>query len=286
MRRPYVLLSRKETTNPGTVSRAFYYGNIREDINLNFQRTTKQMELKVLTYNIWGMPWGTKYIHEILLWIFCTSGAEVVCLQEVFSKRHREIIEIKAAAAHWQVFFPEDTCLAGMCLNSFRSGSGLCILVSPKLQVIHEIPFVAFSTVDSYVEKLVKKGFFGLQLEKEGKFFSLLNTHMVSDMTECRPFRIAHGHSRRLQEKQLVEAAKTLRGPVLIAGDLNQEEHHYLHRMYDSDDWTFPDTMEQLDHVVCLHSDRKLFRVDSVKFFQEIKFSDHIPLRVDLQFQS
>jgi endonuclease/exonuclease/phosphatase family metal-dependent hydrolase len=244
------------------------------------------MIVKVLTYNIWGMPWGTKNIHEILLWIFCNSGADIVCLQEVFSKRHRDIIEMKAAAAHWQTFFPLDPCFAGTCLNAFRSGSGLCILVSPKLTMLNEIPFTAFTTVESYVEKLVRKGFFGLQLEKEGVFFSLLNTHMVADMTDCSPIRIAHGHGRRFQEKQLMEAAKVLQGPVLIAGDLNQEEHHYLHRMYDRDDWTFPSTMEQLDHVVCLHSDRKRFHVQDVKFFQEIKYSDHIPLRVDIQFIS
>jgi endonuclease/exonuclease/phosphatase family metal-dependent hydrolase len=244
------------------------------------------MQVKVLTYNIWGMPWGTKHIHEILLWIFCSSGAEVVCLQEVFSKRHREIIEMKAKAAHWQVFFPEDPCFAGMCLNAFSSGSGLCILLNPHITFMNTIPFTPFTNVEAYIEKIVRKGFFGLQLEKEGVFFSLLNTHLVADMTECYPLRIGHGHCRRFQEKQLVEAAKPLRGPVLIVGDLNQEEHHYLHRMYDRDDWTFPSTMEQLDHVVCLYSDRKKFHVNDVKFFQEIKYSDHIPLRVDVQFLS
>lgn len=244
------------------------------------------MNVKILTYNIWGMPWGTKSIHEILLWIFCSSGAEVVCLQEVFSKRHRDILEMKAAAAHWRVFFPEDPCLAGMCFNAFRSGSGLCILVNPSIHVLHEIPFTAFTSVEAYVEKLVRKGFFGLVLEKNGRSFSLLNTHMVADMTECYPLRIGHGHGRRFQEKQLMEAAKVLKGPVLIAGDLNQEEHHYLHRMYERDDWTFPTTLEQLDHVVCLHQDHKAFVVEAVKFFQEIQYSDHIPLRVDIQLVS
>ncbi len=244
------------------------------------------MLVKILTYNIWGMPWGTKSIHEIILWALCQSGADILCFQEVFSKRHREIIEAKANAAHWQVFFPTDPCIAGSCLNAFRSGSGLCIAVNPSFTVLNEIPFTPYATVDAYVEKLVSKGFFGLQMEKEGVFFSLLNTHMVADMTECSPLRIAHGHGRRFQEKQLMEAAKTLKGPVLVAGDMNQEEHHYFHRMYDRDEWTFPSTLEQLDHVVCLYSERKQFHVDEVKFFQEIKYSDHIPLRVDIQIQS
>jgi endonuclease/exonuclease/phosphatase family metal-dependent hydrolase len=238
------------------------------------------MNIKVLTYNIWGMPWGTKSIHEILLWLFCQSGAEVICLQEVFSKYHRHIIREKAKAAHWQVFFPEDPCWAGMCLNAYHSGSGLCILVSPRIKVIQDIPFTAYEHVGAYVERLVKKGFFGVTLEKKGVRFHVLNTHMISDITECSPLRIAHGHSRRFQEKQLIEAAQKFQNPILIAGDLNQEEHHYFHRMYPHEDWTFLSTFEQLDHVVCLPSKATMFRVKNVHFYQDIHYSDHIPLLV------
>ena len=244
------------------------------------------MQVKVLTYNIWGMPWGTNSIHEILLWIFCKSGAEVVCLQEVFSKHHRRIIQEKADAARWQAFFPKDPCFAGMCLNAYHSGSGLCILVNPYISVLQEIPFVAYDHVDAYVEKLVKKGFFGLRLEKKGVKFTICNTHMISDQTECSPLRIVHGHSRRFQEKQLVETTSLWERPVLIAGDLNQEEHHYLQRLYTHQDWTFLSTFEQLDHVVCLLKDSLRFTTKGLHFFQDIHYSDHIPLLVDVHISS
>lgn len=251
-----------------------------------FNQTQSRMNINILTYNIWGMPWGCRTIHELLLWIFCKSGAEIVCLQEVFSKSHRKIIEEKATAAHWRAFFPEDPCWAGMCLNSFHSGSGLCILVKSTVNILEEYPFVAFRDVDSYIEKIVCKGYFGLYLEKDGVAFSLLNTHMISDVTDCSPLRIAHGHGRRLQEKQLLEGAAELKGPVLIAGDMNQEEHHYFHRMYPDEDYTFPSTLEQLDHVVCLPRDSRSLEAKEVCFFQDVLYSDHIPLRVSVQVKS
>lgn len=244
------------------------------------------MDISIVSYNIWGMPWGTKRIHEILMWLFCTSGADVICLQEVFSKYHREIIRQKAAAVHWQALFPEDPCWAGTCLNAFHSGSGLCILVHPSFSIQNQIPFVRFTHVDSYIERLVTKGFFGVTISKEDKSLSILNTHLIADMTECSPLRVAHGHARRFQEKQLMEAAKTIKEPTLIVGDLNQEEHHYLHRLYLDEDYTFPSTLEQLDHVVCLPRDERLFETKEVCFFQDILFSDHIPIRVKLQLKS
>lgn len=251
-----------------------------------FNQAQSRMNISILSYNIWGMPWGCRNIHELLLWIFCKSGAEIICLQEVFSKSCRLIIQEKARAAQWQVFFPEDPCWAGACINSFHSGSGLCILVKSTVEVLEEIPFVAFYHVESYVEKLVSKGYFGVVLQKEGVSFSIINTHLISDVTECSPFRIAHGHGRRLQEKQLIEGATNLKDPMLVVGDLNQEEHHYFHRMYPDEDYTFPNTLEQLDHVVCLPRDQSLFEVKEVCFFQDIVYSDHIPLKVTVQVKS
>lgn len=244
------------------------------------------MNVTILSYNIWGMPWGNRRIDELLLWIFNQSDAEIVCLQEVFSKYHRQSIQEKAEVLGWSVFFPDDPCWLGTCLNSFHSGSGLCILVKPSIEVLDEIQFSPYEVVDSYVEKLVSKGYFGLHLQKDTTRFTVLNTHMISDVTECSPFRLVHGLGRRLQEKQLLEAAQTIHQPVLIVGDLNQEEHHYLHRMYQNEEYTFPATQEQLDHVVCLMRDHHIFQVQRVRFFHDILFSDHSPLVVTVQVSS
>ena len=228
------------------------------------------------------MPWGTKQIHEILLWLFCFSGADIVCLQEVFSKKHRDIILEKAEYAHWSVYFPNDKCTAGRFLDAYHSGSGLCILVKPTVQVKRVLDFVPYTACDSWIEQVVCKGYFGIEVEIEGKDYVFFNTHMVSDFTECYPLRIAHTHSRRFQEKQLLDAAKLCRVPVVIVGDFNQEEFHYFQKLYEDEGWTYRTSQEQIDHMASLHPDS--FHVKQVVFFQKILYSDHIPLAVDFSF--
>ncbi len=240
------------------------------------------MNVRILTYNIYGMPWGTKQIHEILLWLFCFSGADIICLQEVFSKKHREIIQDKAEYAHWSVYFPEDACWAGRYLDAYHSGSGLCILVKPTIHVTRALPFVPYTACDSWIEQAVCKGYFGIQFRTEsGKEYIVYNTHMVSDFTECYPLRIAHTHSRRFQEKQLLDAVKYSHCDAIIAGDFNQEEFHYFQKMYEDEGWTYRTSQEQIDHFACLHS--QVFHVKKVTFFHKIVYSDHIPLAMDLK---
>jgi endonuclease/exonuclease/phosphatase family metal-dependent hydrolase len=241
------------------------------------------MIVRILSYNVYGMPWGSKDIHEILMWIFCQSGADIVCLQEVFSKKYRAIIREKTAAAHWIALFPDDPCFAGKLLSSYTSGSGLCILVKPSVKLLDVLPFERYRACDAWIEKVVSKGFFGIRFRVGSKAYIVYNTHMVSDITECKPIRISHFHSRRFQEKQLLEAARRQDEPVLIVGDFNQEEFHYFHRPYTHEGWTYRTTEEQIDHVACLPEATYQFSVQDVKFHQDIPYSDHIPLLVSLE---
>lgn len=239
------------------------------------------MVVRILSYNVYGMPWGSHQIHEILMWLFCQSGADIVCLQEVFSKKYRKIIHEKATAAHWTALFPDDPCFAGKLLSSYTSGSGLCILVKPTITLVSVLPFERYFACDAWIEKVVSKGFFGIRFRVGSKAYILYNTHMVSDITECKPIRISHFQSRRFQEKQLLEAARGQDEPVLIAGDFNQEEFHYFHRPYSHEGWTYRTTEEQIDHVACLPEATYQFSVVDVKFHQDIPYSDHVPLHVD-----
>lgn len=238
------------------------------------------MLLKIVSYNIYGMPWGTKDIHQILLWIFCFSRADIVCLQEVFSKAHRELIVEKAEYAHWSAYFPDDACWAGRFLNAYHSGSGLCILVKPTVRVTRVLDFVPYTACDSWIEQLVCKGYFGIQFSVEGREYVLYNTHMVSDFTECYPLRIAHTHSRRFQEKQLLDAVKSTGCPTFIGGDFNQEEFHYFQKLYDAEGWTYRTSQEQIDHFACLPG--KSFVVKGVTFHQKLLYSDHVPIVMEI----
>jgi len=238
------------------------------------------MPLRILSYNISGIPWTFCRIHESLMWIFCKSGADVVCLQEVFSNSQREVISEKAQSIGWSVFFPHNQCLLSYFTPWFASGSGLCILVRPGVKIMRELPFKAFGFSDFFVEILVQKGFFGLTVLHEGKPLNILNTHFQSDFTKFKEvWCVSYLKIRRQQEKIMYDFMRLLPGESVAVGDFNQENFTYFEKLYDDCDITFWDTKEQLDHVVGLPSNN--LSVKKVHVYQEVPYSDHQPISVD-----
>jgi exonuclease III len=53
-------------------------------------------------------------------WIFNKSGAEIVCLQEVFSKEHKRLFWKKAAQEGWTFLAPADLIYGGVPSWSLR----------------------------------------------------------------------------------------------------------------------------------------------------------------------
>lgn len=239
------------------------------------------MPLRILSYNIYGIPWTFCRIHETLMWIFCKSGADIVCLQEVFSTTQREVISEKAESIGWSVFFPENQCLLSYFTPWFISGSGLCILVKPGVKVLQILPFQAYNLSDYFVEILVQKGFFGITVLHEGKPLNILNTHLQSDFTKLNDICcISYARIRKQQEKMMYDYMCDLNGYSIAVGDFNQELFYYFEKLYKNRDITFWNTKEQLDHVVGLADNT--ISVKKVNFYQDIPYSDHIPIAVDL----
>jgi len=239
------------------------------------------MPLRSLSYNIYGIPWTFCRIHESLMWIFCKSGADVVCLQEVFSNSQREVISEKAQSIGWSVFFPHNQCLLSYLTPWFTSGSGLCILVRPGIKVLRQLPFKAFGVSDFFVEILVQKGFFGLTVLHEGKPLNILNTHLQSDFTKFKEICcISYAKIRRQQEKIMYNFMRQLPGESVAVGDFNQENFTYFEKLYDDYEITFWDTKEQIDHIVGLPGGG--LTVKNVKVYQDVPYSDHQPITVDI----
>ena len=250
-------------------------------ISFKFQAALVEMPLRILSYNIYGIPWTFCRIHEILMWIFCKSGADVICLQEVFSNSQREVISEKAQSIGWSVFFPHNQCLLSYFTPWFASGSGLCILVRPGIKILRQLPFRAYSVSDFFVENLVQKGFFGLTVLYKGKPLNILNTHLQSDFTKLKViFCISYAKIRRQQEQYMYDFMKQLSGESVAVGDFNQEKFTYFEKLYDDCDITFWDTKEQLDHVVGLPG--SYLTVKKVRIYHELPYSDHQPISVDI----
>ena len=241
------------------------------------------MSINVGTYNVFGMPWGSKHLRSILLWIFLQSGTEIMCLQEVWSKQHQEIIKQLCHESHtWSCYFPYSNIhKLGNYTNQFHSGSGLCILVKNTIEVVEELEDHSY-ILSKGVDSLVRKGFMILHCKKGEKKFQIVNTHFQSDMTEIPCWRLRYNEVRLKQEKQLYQTVSHLSCPIVL-GDFNTEEFMYFECLEKGHRWTYRDTGERLDSCLRGFQYKEKFRKIKSFYHYTISYSDHIPVVFQLE---
>jgi endonuclease/exonuclease/phosphatase family metal-dependent hydrolase len=234
--------------------------------------------LTVGTYNVFGMPWGSKDLRAILLWIFIQSGAEIMCLQEVWSKEQQILIQqLCHESKTWSCHFPYSNIhRLGKLTQRFYSGSGLCILVKHTIEVTEELEGHTY-ILSKGVDSLVRKGFMVLSCKKDGKSFQIVNTHFQSDMTEIPCWRLRYNETRLKQEKQLYQTVRHLSCPIVL-GDFNTEEFMYFECLEKGHRWTYKDTGERLDSCLRTFQDKHKFEKMGSIYHYDIRFSDHIPV--------
>jgi len=237
------------------------------------------MTLRILTYNIRGLPWISCPIDDILSWILKRS-CDIICLQEVFTRRLQIAIE---SQDEWNVFFSKGSTCAGQAAG-FYSGAGLCILVRRDLKLLGESTFVPFVDAGG-VDRFVSKGLLHIPLEINGRRIDIINTHFQSDFTEFPCFRINYPAVRFNQEKQADILSKQYPFP-LLCGDLNQESFHYFKKFDDTDEITFPETGEHLDHLLYSTDAGDAFTNKKTTYFHTITLSDHIPVLYEFELKS
>jgi endonuclease/exonuclease/phosphatase family metal-dependent hydrolase len=236
------------------------------------------MLLRVGTYNVFGMPWGSKDLRAILLWVFVQSGAEIMCLQEVWSKQQQTLIQQMCHESKtWSCYFPYSNIhRLGKWTQRFHSGSGLCILVKQTIEVVDELEGHTY-ILSKGVDSLVRKGFMIVSCKKDGKAFQIVNTHFQSDMTEIPYWRIRYNEIRLKQEKQLYQTVRHLSCPIVL-GDFNTEEFMYFECLEKGHRWTYKETGERLDSCLRTFQDKHKFEKQDSLYHYNIRFSDHIPV--------
>jgi endonuclease/exonuclease/phosphatase family metal-dependent hydrolase len=217
------------------------------------QQRSYKMRCHVLTYNIHGLPWCKSYTTEIMEWI-SSHPMPILCFQELFTASGRSIYTAELTKQGYQVFVPHDTEVS-------LFPSGLLIAIHPAHYKVHRTlfrPYLDFNYSDSFANK----GFFGLLLEDKatGGCFYLFNTHMQSDWEgSIITGRTKTLQIRRKQAEQILDTCEKLDHPVLLIGDLNQEEniHPHLRFLQPMSSMpirkaTFINTGEDLDHIAWL----------------------------------
>lgn len=240
------------------------------------------MNLHVLTYNVFGMPWGYHSIESILLWAFYETDAEVLCFQELFSESEKKKIEeiCSRKYSQWNCWFPktDPTCLSRLT-SYFSSVTGLCILTKKYIEVL-ENPYFEHFHQNSCVDQWIRKGFFHLSCKKGTTPFHLITAHFQSDFTECK-CRIRYQPVRVAQEKQAFEYCKHLKNVILV-GDVNMSQFRYFEPVNQHLEVTLQETGECLDH--CLRVPNSQVSCHAVNYFQNVQLSDHIPVLFELRF--
>jgi len=236
------------------------------------------MTLRILTYNIRGLPWVSCPIDDILSWIL-KRKCDIVCLQEVFTRRIQLAIE---SQDEWNVFFSKGSTCAGQAAG-FYSGAGLCTLVRRDLKILGESTFMPFTDAGG-VDRCVSKGLLHVPLEVNGRRIDILNTHFQSDFTEFPCFRINYPAVRFNQEKQADLFCQAYQFP-LLCGDLNQDSFHYFEKFDNTDEITFPETGEHLDHLLYSSDQRHMFMNKKTTYMHDITLSDHIPVLYEFELK-
>jgi exonuclease III len=238
------------------------------------------MKIKVLTYNIHGMPWANTDIKKIFTWVFHKSGADIVCLQEVWSLKQRKLLQEFCQDYGWRVSFPQDPCRIGYLCKGLECGSGLAILYKADYQIL-ELPTFHPFTEAAGVDKIITKGFFHIRFQYKSNKFSLINTHFQSDFTEVPCCRVNYKFSRKFQEWSLYCYCKQQEEPIFVCGDLNQQTPFFFHLLESEKHITFPETGEHLDHICVLKTNKSICLEKSI-YFDDVLYSDHIPVLFEL----
>lgn len=242
------------------------------------------MNLNILTYNIHGMPWANTDMKKLFTWVFETSTADILCIQELWSTHDRVFLQEFCKNYGWNVSFPMDSCSLGYFLKGLDCGSGLAVAYKSIFELLSTPSFIPF-TEASGVDKFITKGFYHLNFKYQTKTFSLLNTHFQSDFTEIPYCRINYRFSRLAQEFAIYSYAKRLQEPVLICGDLNEETTTFLHFLERKKHITFTDTGEHLDHLCTLRGECRIVLEKSI-YFDTVQYSDHIPVLFTINMQT
>lgn len=220
----------------------------------------KGIRCHVLTYNIHGLPWCKQYTSHILEWIRHRIDHEtripILCFQEVFTQAGREAYRSELERLGYTVLIPHDE---GVCLFP----SGLVTAVDPAKYRILDTAFRPYMYYN-YTDIFANKGFFMVHLQDiaTGRSFYVANTHTQSDWEASIVFgRVYTTFIRYKQAEQILEHCEMeeYRDPVLVVGDLNQEEslHPYLRSLHPISSLpikkaTFFHTGEDLDHIAWL----------------------------------
>ncbi len=174
----------------------------------------KQRELKILTWNIYMLPFCSE-IHQN-----CKRAAsiaqkiagynnDIIVFEEAFDYQARKILRSQLKLEYPFMYGP-----ANDSKFSFKTNSGIWILSKIPLRQLEQIQFRNRFGIDAFA----RKGAVLFEGEWQGQSFQLLGTHLQANS----PDSIRNGQCHEIADKLLKKYAKP-EVPQIVCGDFNIE---------------------------------------------------------------
>lgn len=189
-----------------------YQGTTGESIPEPEQVPSIQRELRILTYNIYMLPFCSE-LHrntgraEAIAKELAESKFDIIVFEEAFDYKARKILRNHLKGKYPFIYGP-----ANDSRFSFKTNSGIWLLSKIPLLQLEQIEFKNRLGIDAFA----RKGAVLFEGEWQGQTFQLLGTHLQANS----PDSIRNGQCHEIAIKLLRKYAK-LEIPQIVCGDFN-----------------------------------------------------------------
>lgn len=146
----------------------WYYTNLQQALLINNYSSSKNKNIKIISYNINYLPWTNKNLDEVEKII---SKYDIVCLQELFtnlSQNNKQWLEHLSKKYKYNVIYNPKVSFPKVI------SSGLAILTKYK---INEHNFYLYKNSKN-IDRYSNKGILSANIQVNDKRLNIYNTHM------------------------------------------------------------------------------------------------------------
>ena len=178
--------------------------------------------MKILTWNVWDTPfWISTERHERMHRLggfLKTQDPDIICLQESFDTKHRDMIYEALGKDAYHATDQDDLMRRVFMVARMDTTGGLVIFSKFPIKNAVFTPFKN-PILSSIQERVGRKGYLTAEIETPNGPLLVINTHLYS-------LRSVHASGIRIyQLKQIFKATKSKREKMtsVLAGDMNED---------------------------------------------------------------
>ncbi len=183
------------------------------------------MDLKILTFNIWDIPFwfcvNRKRRMARLGAFLKEKNTDVLCLQENFDVLHRRLMHKTLGETIYNLHNNHHKTRRVFLYKKFDKTGGLATYSKFPIVNTEFVPFKK-PLLMSLPEKLGSKGFLKTLIKTPKGNIMVVNVHFLHGLAGTAR------SLRNMQIKQLIENLRSVKNTVILAGDFNDEANSHI----------------------------------------------------------